>query len=112
MTNSLFSTFLDVWDYVFYITVISLASLTIVGSLYDVYHSGDPQESSFLIAFSFGRNVRRLVNNVPVVKGSIEDDLQFLYAIRFLTMFCVVGGHVLLFNEIFPISNPEYIEVR
>lgn len=87
-----------------------------MGSLYDRYRTKvltvDPsQESSFLISFSIVRNIRRLANSPPPVKGSIEDDLQFLYAIRFLTMFCVVGGHVLLFNEIFPISNPEYIEV-
>lgn len=81
-----------------------------MGSIYD--RASAFQDSSFLVCFSVGRNVRRLVNCTPTVKGSIEDDLQFLYAIRFLSMFCVVGGHVLLFNEIFPISNPEYIEVR
>uniref|UniRef100_A0A336N0V7 CSON012707 protein n=1 Tax=Culicoides sonorensis TaxID=179676 RepID=A0A336N0V7_CULSO len=70
------------------------------------------RESSFLIAFSITRNTKRLMCSSGPIKGSFEADLQFLYALRFLTMFCVIGGHVLLFNEIFPSSNPEYIEQK
>ncbi|XP_063697874.1 nose resistant to fluoxetine protein 6-like [Culicoides brevitarsis] len=101
---------IDIWDYLFYSILILITILTIFGSFYDIYRSRDHPESQFLVAFSIGRNIRRLVKSEPPIRGSLEDDLQFLYAIRFLTMFCVVGGHVLLFNEIFPISNSEYIE--
>lgn len=87
--------------------------ITLVGSLYDHFRKTNKQiNEGFLVAFSVQRNIRRLITCHESTKGSLEHDLQFLYATRFLTMFCVIGGHVLLLNEIFPISNPEYIEVK
>lgn len=64
-------------------------------------------DSTVILSFSIPRNWYRLISKS---KSQISNDLRPLQALRFLTMFCVVIGHVVLFMNVMPVYNPQYME--
>lgn len=87
--------------------------ITFIATLHDIRMEGYMQEKDddipFLLAFSLKRNWLRLI----WTSSSLEEremNFKYLNALRFLSMYCVVGGHVLLFYAVFPIINTEYME--
>ncbi|XP_055629971.1 nose resistant to fluoxetine protein 6-like [Toxorhynchites rutilus septentrionalis] len=65
--------------------------------------------SQKLVAFSVSRNWQTLVAKR---KTTLSKDLRFIQSARFLVMYLVIAGHCMLFNCIFPLLNPEYVEVN
>uniref|UniRef100_A0A182FHE2 Acyltransferase 3 domain-containing protein n=1 Tax=Anopheles albimanus TaxID=7167 RepID=A0A182FHE2_ANOAL len=70
-----------------------------------------------LVAFSLPRNWHTLMTvpeqqRLPIGPPSSRDDLRFVHAVRFLTMYLVIAGHSMLFNCILPLLNPEYVEMH
>lgn len=46
-----------------------------------------------------------------IPKNDIDRDLRCIHALRFITMYCVIIGHTILFLNVFPVYNPQYIEL-
>ncbi|KAL1386063.1 hypothetical protein pipiens_012883 [Culex pipiens pipiens] len=44
-------------------------------------------------------------------RSTLSKDLRFIQSARFLVMYLVIAGHCMLFNCIFPLMNPEYVEL-
>ncbi|XP_037044343.1 nose resistant to fluoxetine protein 6-like [Bradysia coprophila] len=63
--------------------------------------------ASVVVSFSIPRNWYRLTAKVH---SQTSDDLRPVQALRFLTMFGVVIGHCVLFMNVMPLYNPEYME--
>ncbi|XP_053686956.1 nose resistant to fluoxetine protein 6-like [Sabethes cyaneus] len=63
--------------------------------------------SQLLVAFSFPRNWQILMAKR---RTTLSKDLRFLQGARFLVMYLVIAGHCMVFNCIFPLVNPEYVE--
>ncbi|KAG4081172.1 hypothetical protein HA402_014620 [Bradysia odoriphaga] len=63
--------------------------------------------ASVVVSFSIPRNWYRLTTKVH---SQTSDDLRPVQALRFLTMFGVVIGHCVLFMNVMPLYNPEYME--
>lgn len=63
---------------------------------------------NYRVSFSFLRNWNRLTM-VPKTKS--DRDLRCIHALRFITMYCVIIGHTILFLNVFPVYNPQYIEL-
>ncbi|XP_055708626.1 nose resistant to fluoxetine protein 6-like isoform X1 [Phlebotomus papatasi] len=61
------------------------------------------------VTFSLLRNWYRLMSGP---KTNSDKDLRCIHAMRFLTMFCVIIGHTILFLNVFPVFNPQYIEMN
>jgi hypothetical protein len=57
--------------------------------------------------FSLPRNCYRLLTPSDT---TVQNDLRFIEAMRFLTMFGVLVAHSVLLSQVYPISNPEYVE--
>lgn len=64
-------------------------------------------DAAIVVAFSIPRNWYRLMAKN---RSQISDDLRPIQALRFLTMFGVVLGHCVLFTNVMPMYNPEYME--
>lgn len=60
-----------------------------------------------MVSFSLPRNWYRLVSEP---NSEISHDLRPINAIRFLTMYCVMVGHCVLFMNVLPQMNPQYME--
>ncbi|XP_058465293.1 nose resistant to fluoxetine protein 6-like [Malaya genurostris] len=60
-----------------------------------------------LVAFSLPRNWQILTAKR---RSTLSKDLRFLQGARFLVMYLVIAGHCMVFNCIFPLHNPEYVE--
>lgn len=63
--------------------------------------------SQKLVLFSLPRNWQILMAKR---RTTLSKDLRFIQSARFLIMYLVVAGHCMLFNCIFPLLNPEYVE--
>lgn len=63
---------------------------------------------NYRVSFSFLRNWHRLT---MIPKSDIDRDLRCIHALRFITMYCVIIGHTILFLNVFPVYNPQYIEL-
>lgn len=105
--------FQDFLDYIFYTLVGFLVLLIFIATLHDIRMEGYMPEKDddipFLLAFSLKRNWLRLIRTSSSLEER-EMNFKFLNALRFLSMYCVVGGHALLFYAVFPIINTEYME--
>lgn len=99
--------------------VILLLTTTILSTIYDfrlkrmkpLSQQRDHYVSSVPgigVSFSIQRNWNRLV-----AEGQNEatQNLHFIQGLRFILMYGVITGHVLLFCSIIPLLNPEYIEI-
>lgn len=64
-------------------------------------------DSNVIVSFSIPRNWYRLTSKT---NSQISNDLRPIQALRFLTMFCVVIGHCVLFTNVMPVYNPQYME--
>lgn len=62
---------------------------------------------SYFASFSITRNWNKLIAKPT---SDLSKDLNFIHSLRFLTMYGVIVGHSILFYNIFPISNPEFVE--
>ncbi|KAJ6641727.1 Nose resistant to fluoxetine protein 6 [Pseudolycoriella hygida] len=65
------------------------------------------QYSTVIVAFSIPRNWYRLVSKT---ENQMSNDLRPIQALRFLTMYCVVIGHSVLFMNFLPVYNTQYME--
>ncbi|XP_038121399.1 nose resistant to fluoxetine protein 6 [Culex quinquefasciatus] len=65
--------------------------------------------SQKLVLFSLARNWQTLVAKR---RSTLSKDLRFIQSARFLVMYLVIAGHCMLFNCIFPLMNPEYVELN
>ncbi|KAL1399496.1 hypothetical protein pipiens_008163 [Culex pipiens pipiens] len=68
-----------------------------------------PILSQKLVLFSLARNWQTLVAKR---RSTLSKDLRFIQSARFLVMYLVIAGHCMLFNCIFPLMNPEYVELN
>uniref|UniRef100_A0A182JNH6 Acyltransferase 3 domain-containing protein n=1 Tax=Anopheles christyi TaxID=43041 RepID=A0A182JNH6_9DIPT len=85
---------------------------TITDGLRDYYRSGLERPGTvLLIAFSLPRNWHLLTTARKKASTSTKD-LRFIQSVRFLVMYLVIAGHSMLFNCIFPLQNPQYVELN
>lgn len=101
----------DVWYYVFLVVCVFVVLFSIFSTWKMLTLNPvdcDNEDKMFLRhwleAFSIENNIKRLVS------PSLPVELSFLHTLKFLTIFAIVGGHTILFSNVFPVSNPEYIE--
>lgn len=66
-----------------------------------------PIDSTVVVTFSLTRNWYRLISKS---NNPSSNDLRPIQALRFLTMFCVVLGHIVLNVNVLPVYNPQYME--
>uniref|UniRef100_A0A1S4GUV1 Acyl_transf_3 domain-containing protein n=1 Tax=Anopheles gambiae TaxID=7165 RepID=A0A1S4GUV1_ANOGA len=90
---------------------------TIVDGLRDYYRSGlerpgVSRATVLLVAFSLPRNWHLLTTARRKVSSTATKDLRFIQSVRFLVMYLVIAGHSMLFNCIFPLQNPQYVELN
>ncbi|XP_058123495.1 nose resistant to fluoxetine protein 6 [Anopheles ziemanni] len=83
----------------------------------DYYRSGFGRPgagglSCLLVAFSLPRNWHLLTESAQKRKTKGSKDLRFIQSVRFLVMYLVIAGHSMLFNCIFPLLNPQYVELN
>uniref|UniRef100_A0A182NJB8 Acyltransferase 3 domain-containing protein n=1 Tax=Anopheles dirus TaxID=7168 RepID=A0A182NJB8_9DIPT len=88
----------------------------VADGLNDYYRSGHKRPgtgrlSHILVAFSLPRNWHLLTTARKKTATSTKD-LRFLQSARFLVMYLVIAGHSMLFNCIFPLQNPQYVELN
>ncbi|XP_052873708.1 nose resistant to fluoxetine protein 6-like [Anopheles cruzii] len=82
--------------------------------LKDYYQSGTGHPgrwTNLLVAFSLPRNWQSLTTSGQEDTAKAQD-LRFIQAARFLVMYLVIAGHSMLFNCIFPLLNPQYVELN
>lgn len=60
-----------------------------------------------VVTFSLPRNWYRLISKSD---NPCSNNLRPIQALRFLTMFCVILGHSVLFTNVMPVYNPQYME--
>ncbi|XP_029725442.2 nose resistant to fluoxetine protein 6-like [Aedes albopictus] len=114
---------LDHWDIVFLVVLGSIIFAVILSSFLDYklkkrlsvnmkssdYYRTPLQKgiSQKLVLFSLPRNWQILMAKR---RTTLSKDLRFIQSARFLIMYLVIAGHCMLFNCIFPLLNPEYVE--
>ncbi|XP_052893013.1 nose resistant to fluoxetine protein 6-like [Anopheles moucheti] len=89
---------------------------TVTDGLSDYYRSGLERPGTsrwtiLLVAFSLPRNWHLLTTARKKATTSTKD-LRFIQSVRFLVMYLVIAGHSMLFNCIFPLHNPQYVELN
>ncbi|XP_053674392.1 nose resistant to fluoxetine protein 6-like [Anopheles nili] len=121
-------TFLCVLGVVISLTVVSTAydchrcyrtkppTPRLTDGLGDYYRSGVGRPgvsrlSCLLVTFSLPRNWHLLTASRRKT-STTPKDLRFLQSVRFLVMYLVIAGHSMLFNCIFPLLNPQYVELN
>ncbi|XP_058833864.1 nose resistant to fluoxetine protein 6-like [Topomyia yanbarensis] len=112
----------DFLDAIFLVILGTIILLMSLSSLYDYklkrkyfdmtsreyYRTTVPRGlSQKLVAFSIPRNWQILIAKR---RSTLCKDLRFLQGARFLVMYLVIAGHCMVFNCIFPLINPEYVE--
>ncbi|XP_055607880.1 nose resistant to fluoxetine protein 6-like isoform X2 [Uranotaenia lowii] len=113
----------DFLDGIFLAILGTILAIIILSSFYDFKmrfkHGSDMRSNEYyrsplprglpryLVAFSLTRNWYTLMAKR---RTSLAKDLRFLQGARFLVMYLVIAGHCMLFNCIFPLLNPEYVE--
>uniref|UniRef100_A0A182UXI0 Acyltransferase 3 domain-containing protein n=1 Tax=Anopheles merus TaxID=30066 RepID=A0A182UXI0_ANOME len=86
---------------------------TIADGLRDYYRSGLERPATvLLVAFSLPRNWHLLTTARRKASSTATKDLRFIQSVRFLVMYLVIAGHSMLFNCIFPLQNPQYVELN
>ncbi|XP_065086708.1 nose resistant to fluoxetine protein 6-like [Ochlerotatus camptorhynchus] len=114
---------LDYLDIIFLVVVGSIILAVVLSSLFDYKlkrkHSSSMKSSEYyrapiqrglsqkLVLFSLPRNWQILMVKR---RSTLSKDLRFIQSARFLIMYLVIAGHCMLFNCIFPLLNPEYVE--
>ncbi|XP_001661710.2 nose resistant to fluoxetine protein 6 [Aedes aegypti] len=114
---------LDYLDIVFLVLLGSIILAVILSSFFDYKmkkkHSSNMKSSDYyrtplkkglsqkLALFSLPRNWQILMTKR---RTTLSKDLRFIQSARFLIMYLVIAGHCMLFNCIFPLLNPEYVE--
>ncbi|XP_035910415.1 nose resistant to fluoxetine protein 6-like [Anopheles stephensi] len=126
---------LDAIDVVFLVILSLLFVLTVISTTYDCYRYrqtkpygtttdglsdyyrsgserfGVSQWTGLLVSFSLPRNWHLLTTTRKKATSSAKD-LRFIQSVRFLVMYLVIAGHAMLFNCIFPLHNPQYVELN
>ncbi|XP_050072930.1 nose resistant to fluoxetine protein 6-like [Anopheles maculipalpis] len=130
---------LDAIDVVFLVILSLLFVLTVISTTYDCYRyrqmkpygtgvvglsdyyrSGIERFGAsqrmcvwvgLLVSFSLPRNWHLLTTTRKKATTSAKD-LRFIQSVRFLVMYLVIAGHSMLFNCIFPLHNPQYVELN
>uniref|UniRef100_A0A182IST2 Acyltransferase 3 domain-containing protein n=3 Tax=Anopheles atroparvus TaxID=41427 RepID=A0A182IST2_ANOAO len=72
---------------------------------------GSSRLTCLLMAFSLPRNWHSLTTARKRITPGAKD-LRFIHSVRFLIMYLVIAGHSMLFNCIFPLLNPQYVELN
>uniref|UniRef100_A0A182MS93 Acyltransferase 3 domain-containing protein n=1 Tax=Anopheles culicifacies TaxID=139723 RepID=A0A182MS93_9DIPT len=90
---------------------------TVTDGLKDYYRSGLERPgvgrwTILLLSFSLPRNWHLLTAARKKATGTSTKDLRFIQSVRFLVMYLVIAGHSMLFNCIFPLHNPQYVELN
>uniref|UniRef100_A0A182PVM7 Acyltransferase 3 domain-containing protein n=1 Tax=Anopheles epiroticus TaxID=199890 RepID=A0A182PVM7_9DIPT len=88
----------------------------ITDGLRDYYRSGFDRPgvsrwTVLFVAFSLPRNWH-LLTTARKKASTSSKDLRFIQSVRFLVMYLVIAGHSMLFNCIFPLRNPQYVELN
>uniref|UniRef100_A0A4Y0BK97 Acyl_transf_3 domain-containing protein n=1 Tax=Anopheles funestus TaxID=62324 RepID=A0A4Y0BK97_ANOFN len=73
--------------------------------------NGASRWTILLVSFSLLRNWHLLTMARKKATTSTKD-LRFIQSVRFLVMYLVIAGHSMLFNCIFPLHNPQYVELN
>ena len=63
-------------------------------------------DQKFLAIFSFCDNM----NYIFTTEHNNQDYMLFLQAMRFITSFCIISGHVMGFSMMTPVLNPYELE--
>lgn len=109
---SIFCDFLDYLDKFFIFLVVVIIGTAVFGTIYDIkFHQKNTENTlrdKILMSFSLPENYKRLM---APPHTELNQYFEFVQALRYMTMFWVIFGHVDMGFNMNP-ANPEYFELR